>query len=533
MFDLNYKQELNKRRTFAIISHPDAGKTTITEKMLLFGKVIRTSGVVKGTGNIKYAKSDWMDIEKKRGISVTTSVMQFTYKKFLINLLDTPGHKDFSEDTYRILTAVDSCLVVIDAAKGIEERTQKLIDVTRMHNTPIITFINKLDRDSRDPIEILDEIEKKLKLSCIPVTWPISCGRNFKGVYHIYEKIIYLYKNKVSQTQSLSRIEGFYNLSSTVLDQYIGTILANQVRQELDLIMNVYAKFDSQKFLKGLLTPIFFGSALGNFGVDHVLTSLIKWAPPPLSRQTYTRQVNPQEKAFTGFVFKIQANMDLKHRDRIAFIRIVSGQYTKGMKLRHVRIKKNIIISDVFSFLAGDRLLIKKAYPGDIIGFHNHGTIQIGDTFTEGEDIKFIGIPSFAPEMFRRIYLTNPLQQKQLIKGLKQLSEEGTIQVFRPINNNNLILGAIGILQFDVVIERLKMEYHIDAQYEEINVVVARWIRSKTHLHLDSFKNNNSMYLAYDIFNNLIYLAPSQANLNIVMNEYSDIIFDKMRTKNQ
>ncbi len=529
MFNSNHEQELNKRRTFAIISHPDAGKTTVTEKMLLFGKVIRTSGTIKGRGNKKYAKSDWMDIEKERGISVTTSVMQFKYKNILINLLDTPGHQDFSEDTYRILTAVDCCLVIIDAAKGIEERTKKLIDVTRIHKTPIITFINKLDRDSRNPIEILDEIEKELKLICIPITWPINCGKDFKGVYHIHEKMICLYKNNILKKKFSSNFQNFLDLSSVLLDQYIGKDLAFHIRKELELIINVYSEFDNKKFLKGILTPIFFGTALGNFGIDHLLTSLIKWAPPPLYRQSNTRKVKPQEKKFTGFIFKIQANMDLKHRDRIAFLRIVSGQYTKGMKLKHVRIKKNIIISDAFSFLAGDRISINKAYPGDVIGLHNHGTIKIGDTFTQGEDIKFIGIPSFAPEIFRCIYLKNPLQHKQLIKGLIQLSEEGSIQIFRPIINNNLILGAIGTLQFDVVIERLRIEYNIDAIYKKINIVLARWIRSENHHSIYNFTKNNSAYLAYDVSNSLIYLAPSHANLNIVMNQYTDIYFDKIK----
>ncbi|AEO08874.1 peptide chain release factor 3 [Buchnera aphidicola str. Ak (Acyrthosiphon kondoi)] len=525
MFDVNHEQELSKRRTFAIISHPDAGKTTITEKMLLFGKAIHVSGTIKGRGSGKYAKSDWMNIEKERGISVTTSVMQFTYKNILMNLLDTPGHQDFSEDTYRILTAVDCCLVIIDAAKGVEERTKKLIDVTRIHNTPIITFINKLDRDSREPIEILDEIEKELKLNCIPVSWPMSCGKNFKGVYHIYDKIVDLYKYKFFK-------KNFLNLDScsdNLIDDYIGTDLAVHVRQELELITNIYPKFNKEKFLRGIITPIFFGSALGNFGINHVLDSLIKWAPSPLYRQSDKRKVNPQEKKFTGFIFKIQANMDLKHRDRIAFMRIVSGQYTKGMKLKHVRIKKNINISDAFTFLAGDRISINKAYPGDVIGLHNHGTIKIGDTFTQGEEIKFIGIPSFAPEIFRLIYLKNPLKQKQLKKGLVQLSEEGTVQVFRPILNNNLILGAIGILQFDVVIERLRLEYSIDAVYKKVNIILARWIKSDNHHSIYNFKKKYSTYLAYDTSNSLIYLAPSIANLNIVMTQNSDIFFDKTR----
>lgn len=529
MFNLNHEQELSKRRTFAIISHPDAGKTTITEKMLFFGKAIRTSGTIKGRGSGKYAKSDWMNIEKERGISVTTSVMQFTYKNILINLLDTPGHQDFSEDTYRILTAVDCCVVVIDAAKGVEERTKKLIDVTRIHNTPIITFINKLDRDSREPIEILDEIEKKLEVSCVPITWPISCGKNFKGVYHIHDKIIYLYKNKSFEKNFILDVKEFSGSSHSFLKNYIGINLFKQTYEELELVINIYSKFDNKKFLKGTITPVFFGSALGNLGVDHLLNSLIKWAPAPLYRKSNKRIVKPQEKNFTGFIFKIQANMDLKHRDRIAFMRIVSGQYTQGMKLRHVRTKKNMIISDAFSFLAGDRLSIKKSYPGDVIGIHNHGTIKIGDTFTQGEDLKFIGIPSFAPEIFRCIRLSNPLQQKQLIKGLIQLSEEGAVQVFRPIKNNNLILGAIGVLQFDVVIERLRIEYGINALYEKVNIVLARWIRSKNTQSISNFIIKHSAYLGYDTSNNLIYLAPSNANLTIVINQNSDIFFDKIR----
>lgn len=529
MFDLNHEQELNKRRTFAIISHPDAGKTTITEKMLFFGKVIRTSGTIKGRGSGKYAKSDWMNIEKERGISVTTSVMQFKYENFLINLLDTPGHQDFSEDTYRILTAVDCCLVVIDAAKGIEKRTEKLMEVARIHNTPILTFINKLDRDSREPIEILDEIEEKLKLNCIPITWPISCGKNFKGVYHIYDKVIYLYKNKTLKKICLLDLKNFSNYSNSLLDNFIGSDLASHIYQELDLIINVYSNFNKKKFLKGILTPVFFGSALGNFGIDHVLNSLIKWAPPPLSRNTNVRTVEPKEKKFTGFVFKIQANMDLKHRDRIAFIRIVSGKYKKGMKLRHVRIKKNVTFSDAFSFLAGDRFVVNTAYPGDIIGLHNHGTIKIGDTFTEGEEINFSGVPSFAPEIFRSIFLNNPLKQKQLAKGLIQLSEEGAVQVFRLINNNNLILGAIGILQFDVVIQRLKLEYNIEAVYKKVNFSLARWIRSKNSYSMNNFIKDNSSFLAYDISNNLTYLAPSIGHLNVVITRNSNIFFDSIK----
>ncbi|QCI17340.1 peptide chain release factor 3 [Buchnera aphidicola (Aphis helianthi)] len=526
MCNLNHQLEIKKRRTFAIISHPDAGKTTITEKMLLLGKVLHSSGTVKARGSGKYAKSDWMKIEKDRGISITTSVMQFNYKNILINLLDTPGHQDFSEDTYRILTAVDCCLLVIDAAKGIEERTKKLMDVSRLHNTPIITFINKLDRDSLEPIEILDQIEKELKLSCIPITWPISCGRNFKGVFHLDEKLIYLY-NKLKQSNIFKT--NFSYSEKYLLEKYISSDLTVQVYEELKLISHVYSKFNKKDFLKSIVTPVFFGSALTNFGIDHILEGLIKWAPAPIYRKSNIRKIQPEEKYFTGFVFKIQANMDLKHHDRIAFIRIVSGTYRKGIKLRHVRIKKNIIISDAFYFIAGDRFSIKVAYPGDVIGIHNHGTIKIGDSFTEGEEINFIGIPSFAPEIFRRIFLKNPLQQKQLKKGLMQLSEEGAIQVFYPFNNNHLILGAIGILQFDIVIQRLKIEYKIDAIYEKVNITMARWITSDNKKSIDIFVNDNKSHLALDNFNNLTYLAPNRANLNIIISRYIDINFNQIR----
>lgn len=529
---MNHQSELKKRRTFAIISHPDAGKTTVTEKMLLLGKVIRTSGTIKGRGNSKYAKSDWMNIEKRRGISVTTSVMQFTYKNILINLLDTPGHEDFSEDTYRILTAVDCCLLVIDAAKGIEERTKKLMNVTRLHNTPIITFINKLDRDSLEPIEILDEIEKELKLNCTPITWPISCGKNFKGIFHLHEKMFYLYKKNIIKSSNFINSKSFrFFLNEPHLEEYIGRDLNIQFYEELKLITYIYPELIKKKFLKGHMTPVFFGSALSNFGINHILESLIHWAPPPIYRQTNIRQVKPEEKKLTGFIFKVQANMDLKHRDRIAFMRIVSGQYKKGIKLRHVRIKKDITISDAFSFLAGDRFIVEKAYPGDIIGIHNHGTIKIGDTFTEGEDMEFIGIPSFAPEVFRRVILKNPLQQKKLKKSLLQLAEEGAIQVLRPMINNNIILGAIGTLQFDVVIERLNIEYKIDAIYKKVDIFIARWIGSKSKKSIFDFVNKNKSYMALDSFNQPIYLAPNKANLNITKNLYNDIFFDKTRKR--
>ncbi|MCW5196438.1 peptide chain release factor 3 [Buchnera aphidicola (Pemphigus obesinymphae)] len=527
--DLNFLSEVEKRRTFAIISHPDSGKTTITEKILLLGKVIHKSGTVKARGSGTYVTSDWMKIEKKRGISITSSVMQFYYKFHLINLLDTPGHQDFSEDTYRIITAVDCCLMIIDAAKGVEERTKKLINITRLRNTPIITFINKLDRDAKDPIELFDDIENKLKISCTPITWPINCGRLFQGIYHIHDKGIWIYKKNVKKNKKELFFLKIPDLNNILLDKNIGTESAHKLREEVELIKGCYSKFERSFFLKGNLTPVFFGSALSNFGVDHMLHSLINWAPCPTYKKTDIRKVESNEENFSGFIFKIQANMDSKHRDRVAFMRIVSGKYVKGIKLLHVRTGKYIVVNDALIFLAGDRFSVDSAYPGDIIGIHNHGTIRIGDTFTQGERIKFIGIPNFAPEIFRCIRLTNPFKQKQLLKGLKELSEEGAVQTFRPILNNNLILGVIGELQFDVVIERLKEEYFIEAVYDSVNIVAARWISSSDSTQLNKFKLKYISNLAIDGNNELTYIAPSLVNLNIVIMRYPNIIFSKFQ----
>ena len=517
--------EINKRRTCAIISHPDAGKTTITEKILFLSNIIHSVGTIKARGSGKYTKSDWMEIEKKRGISVTSSVMQFEYKNYLINLLDTPGHEDFSEDTYRTLTAVDFCIMIIDAAKGVEERTKKLINITRLKKTPIITFVNKLDRDSRHPIELLDQIEKELKISCTPITWPINCGSLFQGIYHIYNKTIDLYKKNFYQNKKKSNCLKLFNVPNINLDIIFNKNTEKEFHEDINLIEYAYLKFDSSFFLKGDLTPVFFGSALKNFGIEYMLESIINWAPCPIFRKSNIRDIYPTEKTFSGFVFKIQANMDSKHRDRIAFMRIVSGVYTKGIKLRHIRIRKNIILNDAFTFVAGDRFLVECAYPGDIIGIHNHGTIRIGDTFTEGEQIKFIGIPNFSPEVFRCIRLSNPLRQKQLVKGLIQLSEEGAIQIFRPIVNNDVILGAIGILQFDVVVERLHNEYKIDAIYENVNIVAARWITSTNIQKLNAFKEKYPLYLAFDSEKKLTYIAPSFVNLRLTSLRHPEIIF--------
>lgn len=523
--DSKLVSQIENRRTFAIISHPDAGKTTITEKVLLFGNQIQEAGVVKGRGG-KHATSDWMELEKQRGISVTTSVMQFPYGGRTVNLLDTPGHEDFSEDTYRTLTAVDSALMVIDAAKGVEARTIKLMEVCRLRDTPIITFMNKMDRDIRDPIELLDEVEDVLKINCSPVTWPIGMGKQFKGVYHILEDKTYLYQSgQGHKIQEERIIEG---LDNPELDEAVG-YLANDLREELELVQGASHEFDLQEFLEGRLTPVFFGTALGNFGVNHMLDGLVKWAPSPLAREADERMVEATEPTFSAFVFKIQANMDPQHRDRIAFARICSGKYTKGMKMRHVRLNRDMTVSNALTFLAGDREHLEEAYAGDIIGLHNHGTIQIGDTFTEGEVIKFKGIPNFAPELFRRVRLRDPLKNKALIKGLVQLSEEGATQVFRPQNSNDLVLGAVGVLQFDVVAHRLKNEYKVECIYEQVNVSTARWVECDDEKKFEEFKRKNADNLALDGGDNWTYLAPTMVNLNLAIERWPDVRFFETR----
>ena len=523
---MSFQQEVDKRRTFAIISHPDAGKTTITEKVLLFGNALQKAGTVKGKKSGQHAKSDWMEMEKERGISVTSSVMQFPYRECTVNLLDTPGHEDFSEDTYRTLTAVDSCLMVIDAAKGVEARTIKLMDVTRLRDTPIITFMNKLDRDTRDPIDLLDEVEKVLNIKCAPITWPIGMGKEFKGVYHLLRDETYLYKT--GQGHKIQELRVVKGLDNPELDTAIGTY-ATELRDMLELVQGASHEFNHDEFLAGELTPVFFGTAMGNFGVDHMLDGLVEWAPLPQGRETSERKVESSEQKFSGFVFKIQANMDPKHRDRIAFCRIVSGKYEKGMKMYHSRIGKDVRISDAVTFLASDRELLEEAYAGDIIGLHNHGSIQIGDTFTAGEKFRFAGIPNFAPELFKRIRLKDPLKQKQLQKGLIQLAEEGAVQVFRPLQNNDLIVGAVGVLQFDVVVARLKGEYNVDAMYEHINVYTAQWVTSKDPRKLDEFRRKSEANLSLDAGDNLAYIAPTRVNLSLAKERYPDIEFHTTR----
>lgn len=518
--------QLSKRRTFAIISHPDAGKTTLTEKLLLFGGAIQLAGTVKGRKASRHATSDWMELEKQRGISVTTSVMQFPYKSHIMNLLDTPGHADFSEDTYRTLTAVDSALMVIDAAKGVEERTIKLLEVCRLRHTPIITFINKMDRDSRDPIELLDEIETILKIRCAPITWPIGMGRDFKGVYHLYEDTVYLYEpGKNAVQQEGTKIKG---LNNPELDQLLGDFAA-ELRMNVELVKGASHEFNQEEFLNGKLTPVFFGSAINNFGVRELLDAFANYAPAPQARESQTRAVDPTEEKFSGFVFKIQANMDPAHRDRIAFLRVCSGRYSPNMKMYQVGIEREVKISKALTFMASEREQVEEAWPGDIIGLHNHGTIQIGDTFTEGEKLKFTGIPYFAPELFRLVRLKDPLKLKALQKGLKQLCEEGATQLFRPLNSNNLILGAVGMLQFDVVAYRLKHEYNVDCVYETVSVATARWIYCDDAKMLEDFKAKAFDNLALDGSDNLTYLAPTRVNLNLTMERWPKVEFRTTR----
>lgn len=518
--------EVSKRRTFAIISHPDAGKTTLTEKLLLFGGAISLAGSVKGRKAARHATSDWMELEKQRGISVTTSVMQFPYRDRIVNLLDTPGHADFTEDTYRTLTAVDSALMVIDAAKGVEARTIKLMEVCRLRTTPIVTFINKLDREGREPIELLDDIENILSINCSPVTWPIGMGKRFKGIYHLLEDTVHLYESgKNYEAIESEKIEGINN---PLVDEKLGDMAAD-LRDEIELVKGASHEFDLELYLKGELTPVFFGSAINNFGVRELLDGFVEYAPVPQPRETHSRLVNPEEQKFTGFVFKIQANMDPAHRDRIAFMRISSGCYRKGMKMHHLRIGKDVTISNALTFMAGQRENAEIAWPGDIIGLHNHGTIQIGDTFSQGETLKFTGIPNFAPELFRLVRLKDPLKQKALLKGLIQLSEEGATQLFRPIDSNDLILGAVGVLQFDVVAYRLQNEYNVNCVYDNVNTVAARWIDCDDSKKLEQFKVEQRRNLALDGANQLTYLAPSRVSLDITTEQWPDINFRATR----
>ncbi len=523
---MKLSDEVARRRTFAIISHPDAGKTTLTEKLLLFGGAIQLAGTVKGRKAARHATSDWMRLEQQRGISVTSSVMQFPYNDCIVNLLDTPGHEDFSEDTYRTLTAVDSALMVIDCAKGVEERTIKLMEVCRLRDTPIMTFINKLDREGRAPIELLDEIEKVLGIATAPITWPIGMGRELKGIYHLIEDRIYVYeageKGRVGENIV---IEG---LRSPEGRELLGAG-ASAYDDEIELVKGATQSFDLAAYRAGKQTSVFFGSAISNFGVEELLKSFTCDAPGPLARETRQRTVQPREEKLTGFVFKIQANMDPMHRDRIAFLRLCSGKYTKGMKMHHVRLGKDVRVADALTFLASDRSAAEDAYAGDIIGLHNHGTINIGDSFSEGEKLGFTGIPNFAPEMFRRAVLKDPLKMKALSKGLGQLCEEGATQLFRPLRNNDQILGAVGQLQFEVVAFRLQDEYAVQCAFEPIGVQTARWIQCDDAKKLEEFRQKAYDHLALDHSGALVYLAPSRVNLELTIERWPGIVFRETR----
>ena len=521
------QKEIERRRTFGIISHPDAGKTTLTEKLLLFGGAIQMAGAVKSRKTAMHATSDWMAIERERGISVTTSVMKFNYRDYEINLLDTPGHQDFSEDTYRVLTAVDSALMVIDSAKGVETQTTKLMEVCRMRNTPIITFINKLDREGLDPLDILADIEEKLQIECVPLSWPIGMGKGFKGVYDLHRKQITLFTPSKDTRPEDSVVVN--DLADPQLDRLLGSYAADKLREDIELLQGAANPFSLADYRKAGQTPVFFGSAINNFGVREMLDAFVELSPPPGPRATTTRMVDPAEEAFSGFTFKIQANMDPAHRDRIAFFRICSGKFTRGMKAMHHRIGKEINLSNATVFMAQERSHVDEAWPGDIIGIHNHGTIRIGDTFTDKEPLKFTGIPNFAPEHFRRVVLQNPLKMKQLQKGLLQMAEEGAVQVFRPIVGNDYILGAVGVLQFEVTMTRLKAEYGVDATYEPLGYTLARWVTSDNRQQLREFEKKNQFHLALDAEGHLTYLAEGSWRLAHTQELFPEVVFHKTR----
>ncbi len=524
------QRDVARRRTFAIISHPDAGKTTLTEKLLLFGGAIQMAGTVKARKSARHATSDWMEVEKQRGISVTSSVMQFEYAGHTINLLDTPGHQDFSEDTYRVLTAVDAAVMVIDAAKGVETQTIKLLDVCRLRTTPIITFINKMDREVRSPLTLLEEIESVLQIECAPITWPIGMGKQFRGVYHLLNDRVLRFtpgEEKVS-----AETECIDALTNPVLDKLFPDEVA-QLRADVDLIRGASAPFDLARFLAGQQTPVFFGSGINNFGVQEILQSLVEWAPAPLPRDAGTRRVAPAEPAFTGFVFKIQANMDPKHRDRIAIFRICSGRYSSGMKVKHQRLGREIKLANALTFMANERVHMEDGVAGDIIGIHNHGQLQIGDTLTEGEALSFKGIPYFSPELFRSARPRDPFKAKQLEKGLRELGEEGAIQVFETLTGGDTLLGAVGQLQFEVVAARLATEYKVDAVYDAADIHTARWLSFPDELTRRNFEKEQYARMALDVDGNPVYLATNRYNLQIVAEKWPHVTFHATREHGQ
>jgi peptide chain release factor 3 len=517
-------RDVAKRRTFAIISHPDAGKTTLTEKLLLFGGAIQLAGTVKARRSSRHATSDWMEVEKQRGISVTSSVMQFEFADHTINLLDTPGHEDFSEDTYRVLTAVDAAVMVIDAAKGVEAQTIKLLEVCRLRNTPIIAFVNKLDREVRGPIDLLHEIESTLAIDCAPVTWPIGMGKEFRGVFHLLDNRLLRFTPGEERRTDAEEIVGLDNPRlESLFPAHIESL-----RNDVDLIRGASSPFDIETFLAGAQAPVFFGSAINNFGVQEVLQALIDWAPPPQPRDGGLRSVYPAEGAFSGFVFKIQANMDPKHRDRIAFFRICSGRYQPGMKVQHLREDREIKIANALTFMANERVSSEDAVAGDIIGIHNHGQLQIGDTLSEGEPLAFTGIPYFAPELFRSARPRDPFKAKQLQKGLQELGEEGAIQVLTPAFGSTL-LGAVGRLQFEIVAHRLASEYKVDAVYDNVGIFTARWLTFPDEPTRKKFEKDEGASLARDVDDNPVFLATNKYNLELTLERWPTVGFHATR----
>lgn len=521
---MSFLEELKRRRTFAIIAHPDAGKTTLTEKLLLFGGAIQTAGAVKSNKIKKSTTSDFMEIEKQRGISVATSVMTFEYKNLKINILDTPGHKDFAEDTYRTLTAVDSVVLVVDCVKGVEEQTEKLMEVCRMRDTPVIIFVNKMDRDGQNPFDLLDELESKLNIKVRPLTWPVNGGSDFKGVYHLLDKKLNFFKvNKTRVEDDILPIE----LDSTLLDEAVGAKDANQLREDVELIEGVYDEFDPQSYLKGEVAPVFFGSGVNNFGVMELLDTFCAISPNPISRQTDKRIVEPTENKLTGFVFKIHANIDPKHRDRIAFLRICSGQFERGKFYKHVRLGKDMRFASPFMFMADRKDVVEDGYPGDVIGLYDTGNFKIGDTLTEGESLQFTGIPSFSPEIFKEVINTDPMKSKQLEKGIQQLTEEGVAQLFTVPLGNRRIIGTVGELQFEVIQYRLLQEYGASCRFEAKSYTKACWLTSDDKVKLAEFIRLKHNQIAYDKDENPVFFAETDWILRMNEQNNPDITFHK------
>lgn len=519
---MNLTTEIARRRTFGIISHPDAGKTTLTEKLLLFGGAIQKAGAVKSSKIKEHARSDWMEIEKQRGISVATSVMGFNYHDIKINLLDTPGHQDFAEDTYRTLTAVDSVIMVIDCVKGVEMQTEKLMEVCRMRSTPVICFINKLDREGQDPFDLLDEIEQKLNIKVRPLSWPISMGKTFRGVYSLYEKKIHLFTPSKTTVEEGVEIT---DIHSSQLDQLVGENNATKLRADVELIEGVYPEFNVSEYLEGRVAPVFFGSAVNNFGVKELLDTFIRIAPPPLPRATTLRVVQPDEQKFSGFIFKIHANMDPKHRNRIAFVRVCSGKFERGHNYYHVRQEKSLRFSNATAFMAQDRETVEEAWPGDIVGIYDTGNLKIGDTLTEGEKAVYTGIPSFSPEIFKEVLNKDAMKTKQLEKGLQQLMEEGVAQLFTFDIGKRKVIGTVGALQFEVIQFRLKHEYSATVEFVPQNIYKACWISSTNPQKLQEFIDSKQRHIARDKEGKLVFMAESKAWLQMVQDNFPEIQF--------